>query len=489
MAGFHKSGPNQALIVSGGWKNPKVVVGGRIFVVPILQKVQTLSLEVMTLTVETPKVYTKAGVAVSVDGVAQVKVARGEEAINTAAQQFLGKHPDEVAKIALQTMEGHQRSMLGTMTVEEIYQDRDAFARQVREVGSTDMANMGMEIVSFTIRDIRDEQGYLDALGVRRTAEVKRDASIGQAEADRDSGIKAAQAEQERRAAKYQADTAVAESERDFNIEKAAYDQQVNARKAEVELAYQLQAAKTKQQIRQEELQIEVVERQKQIEVQEQEIMRRERELDATVRRPAEAERDRLEALAEGNRRRTRVEAEAERYRLENIAEGNKARVVAEAEAEAEATRMHGQAEAEAIRARGLAEAEAIRMRGLAEAEGMSRKADAWKEYGQAALMQQLIESLPQVANAVAQPLAKTERIVLISTGGGDAGGAGASKITRDVTNTIAQLPALIESLTGIDILGTLKSLPGVKTVEKPVSEQPAKEVSADGDSTAESGD
>ena len=463
MAGFHKAGPNEALIVSGGGKQPKVIVGGRSFVLPILQKAQYLSLEVMTLTVNTPKVYTSQGVAVSVDGVAQVKVGRSEEAIRTAAQQFLGKRPGEIADIALQTVEGQQRAILGTMTVEEIYRDRVAFAERVREVAALPMTNMGLEIVSFGIRDIQDEQGYLEALGVGRTAEVKRDAAIGEAAAKRDSGIKEAQADQQRQAARFEADTRIAQSERDYSTEKADYDKLVNARKAEAELAYALQEAKTKQQIRQEELQIEVVERQKQIEVQEQEITRRERELDATVRRPAEAERDRLETVAEGERRRIRVEAEAERFRLETIAEGEKVRILAEAQAEAESTRLRGQADADAIRARGLAEAEA-----------MNRKADAWKEYGQAAMIQQLFESLPAVASAVAMPLSKTDRITVISTGGGDAEGAGASKVTRDVTNVISQLPALVESLTGVDLLRTLRTLPGIVTTQEAGSQQPA---------------
>ena len=441
MAGFQTAGPNEALIVSGGGKQPTIKVGGRKFVVPIIQKAQYLSLEVMTLTVNTPKVYTSEGVAVSVDGVAQVKVGRGEEAIRTAAQQFLGKSPHEVADIALQTLEGQQRAILGTMSVEEIYQDRVAFAERVREVAAADMTNMGLEIVSFAIRDIQDEQGYLEALGVRRTEEVKRDAAIGEAEAQRDAGIKEAQAEQERQAARFAADTNIAQSQRDFESQKAAYDQQVNARRAEAELAYSLQEAKTRQQIREEELQIEVVERQKQIEIQEQEITRRERELDATVRRPVEAER----------------------YRLQTAAEGEKARILAEAEAEAASTRLRGQAEADAIKARGLAEAEA-----------MQRKADAWKEYGQAALIQQLFESLPAVADAVAQPLAKTDRIVVISAGGGEVDGAGASKVTRDVANTVAQLPELVEALTGIDLLGTLKHLPGVVTSDGAGAAQPA---------------
>ena len=462
MAGFHTVGPNHALIVSGGSAQPRLKVGGRIFVLPILQKAQILSLEVMTLPVNTARVYTKEGVSVSVDGIAQVKVGRSENAIRTAAEQFLGKSVREIAEVALQTLEGQQRAILGTMTVEDIYRDRVAFAEQVRDVAATDMTNMGLEIVSFSIRDIQDEQGYLEALGVRRTSEVKRDAAIGEAQAERDSGIKEAQADQERQAARFAADTAIAESERDFQTQKAAYDQQVNARRAEAELAYPLQEAKTRQRIREEESQVEVVERQKQIEVQVQEVARRERELDATIRRPAEAERDQLELVAEGHRRRTRVESEAERYKLETVAEGERARVVAEAQADAESIKLRGQADADAIRARGEAEADATRAQGLAEAQAMNKKADAWKEYGQAAMIQQLFESLPDVASAVAQPLAKTDSIVVISNGGESGAGAGASKVTQDVSSTIAQLPALVQSLTGVDLISTLKNLPGI---------------------------
>ncbi len=428
MAGFHTTGPNQALIVSGGGREPKVVVGGRVFVMPFLQRVQALSLEVMTLAPSTSTVYTKEGVAVSVDGVAQVKV-KGNSILQ-AAQQFLGKPLREIEEVALQTLEGNQRAILGTMTVEEIYQDREGFATRVLEVGSSDMDNMGLEIVSYTIRDIQDEQGYLEALGIPRTAEVKRNATIAQAEADRDASIRSARADQEAQSARFTADTAIAESERDFSVQKAAYDELTNARKASAELAYQLQEAKTKQEIRQEEIQIDVVERQKLIEVQEQEVQRKEQELDATVRRPASAER----------------------FQLETVAEGNKSRVIAEAEAEAEAIRITGQAEADAILAKGIAEAEA-----------MERKAAAWKEYGQAALIEQLFETLPKVAEAVAQPLSKTEKIVMISGNGDDSSGIGASRITRDVTNIVSQLPAVIDALTGIDVLETLKDLPAFK--------------------------
>ena len=447
------AGPNEALIRSGGGSQPKITVGGRIIVIPIFFRAQTLSLEVMTLAVETAKVYTKEGVAITVDGVAQVKVARAEEAIRTAAQQFVGKPQREIAEVALQTLEGAQRAILGTMTVEGIYQDRESFAQSVGEVAGPHMANMGLEIVSFTIRDIRDDQGYLNALGRKRTAEVTRDAEIGEAEATRDAAIRRAEAQRDatvveaaanrdQETAKYDAETRIAESERDFKVEQARYQRETNARQAEAELAYALQEAVTRQEIREQEVQIEVVERTKQIEIEAQEVMRRERELEAGIKRPAEAER----------------------YRLETIATGEKAQVVAGAEAEAESLTLNGTGEANAIRARGEAEADAIRARGLAEAEAMRVKAEAWKEYGQAAMIDTLIESLPDVAAAVAQPLAQTDRIVMIS--GGDNGSIGASKLTNDVTRVVSQLPDLVESLTGIDILGTLKNLQRVATTD-----------------------
>jgi flotillin len=464
---IHLAGPNEAVIRSGSGDQPKITVGGRVIVIPIFFKAQRLSLEVMTLPVETAKVYTKEGVAITVDGIAQVKVARSEDAIRTAAQQFIGKAQNEIAQVALQTLEGAQRAILGTMTVEEIYQDRESFAASVGEVAGPHMANMGLEIVSFTIRDIRDEQGYLDALGRKRTAEVTRDAEIGEAEATRDAMIRRAeaqrdaavveaQANRDQESARFDAQTKIAESERDFSVEKAGYERETNARQAEAELAYALQEAVTRQEIREQELQVEVIERTKQIEIEQQEILRRERELEAGVKRPAEAER----------------------YRLETVATGEKARVVAGAEAEAESLTLLGSGEADAIRARGEAQADAIRAQGIAEADAMRTKADAWKEYGQAAMIDTLLESLPEVASAVAQPLSQTDRIVMIS-GGGENGSMGASKLTGDVTRIVAQLPELVESLTGIDILGTLKNLPRVANTDPVSTPAPA---SSDGE-------
>lgn len=460
---YKKVGPNEVLVVSGRKRemiNPvtgqpetvgfRIVKGGGTFIWPVVERVDDLSLEIMTIDVITQKVYTVQGVPVTVDGVAQVKVRGDDVSIFTAAEQFLSKTEDEIRQVALQTLEGHLRAILGTLTVEEIYKDRDAFAQQVQEVAAGDLANMGLSIISFTIRDIRDDEGYLNALGKARTAEVKRDATIGEALASRDARIRAAEAKQSAREAEFTAETRIAEAEKKFQVQKARYDGEVNREKAEAELAYPLQQAITNQKIKAEEVQIEVVDKQKQIEVQQQEVQRRERELEATVRKPAAAEQYRIETLAK-----------AKRFQVETEAEGEAAAVRRVGEAEADANRARGLAQAEVEQAQGLAQAEVIRQQGLADAEAKAKKAEAWARYNQAAIIDQLLVALPDVAGAVAQPLSKTDRIVVI--GGDGSGGAGTSRITRDVTDIIAQVPAAVEALTGIDIIGTLQDLSGVK--------------------------
>src|SRR5712664_1543563 len=280
---YTKVGPNQVLVVSGRkhtYRDPdgtvqsrgfRIVKGGGTFVIPVVEKVDLLSLELLTIDVQTPEVYTSKGVPVRVDGVAQIKVKGDDISIATAAEQFLSKGVDDIKNIATQTLEGHLRAILGTMTVEDIYQNRDAFASKVQEVAAGDMANMGLSIVSFTIRDIRDGQGYLDALGKPRIAQVKRDAQIAQAEADRDAMIRSSQATQAGQEAKFQADSKIAEAQRDYQSNVAQYQAAVNQRKAEADLAYDLQKYKTGQLVKAEEIQVTIIEKQKQIELQQQE--------------------------------------------------------------------------------------------------------------------------------------------------------------------------------------------------------------------------
>jgi flotillin len=389
-------------------------------------------------------------VPVKVDGVAQTKVKGDDISIRTAAEQFLGKSTDEIRNIATQTLEGHLRAILGTMTVEEIYQNRDAFAQKVQEVAAGDMANMGLNIISFTIRDIRDGQGYLDALGKPRIAQVKRDAIIAQAEADRDSQIRSAQAKQAGQEAQFAADTKIAEAQRDYQSNVAQYQATVNQQKAQADLAYDLQKFKTGQLVKAEEVQVSIIEKQKQIELQQQEIMRKQRELEATVQKPADAERYKVETLAN-----------AKKFQLETEAAGAASATKATGFAGADVTRATGMAEAEANKARGLAEASVIEAQGRATAEAMLAKAESFKQYNEAAVIEMIVRVLPEVAGKISEPLSKTEKIVIINSGNGPGGGA--SKLTGDVTTIISQLPPVLESLTGVKFEKLLEQVPALR--------------------------
>ena len=461
---YRKVGPNHVMIISGGRHKVRgrgdkveatgfrICKGGGRFVWPLIEKVEILSLEVVTLDIITPEIYTKPGVPIVVDGVAQVKIKGDETSIRTAAEQFLSKNVEQIKEVARQTVEGHLRAIIGTLTVEEIYRNRDQFAASVQEVAVADLANMGLEIVSFTLKDIKDNHGYLEALGKPRTAEVKRDAVIAQAEADRDATIRSAKARQAGETAKFEAETQIAQAQRDYQSKKAEYDAAVNLKRAEADLAYDIQKNRTSQELKREEVQIAIVEKEQQVNVQEREIQRREKELEATIKR----------------------QADAERYRVETESAAAKARAELVAQGEAEATRLRGKADADVIRVTGTSEAEITALKGAAEAEAMAKRAESFKQYNQAAALELLIKALPEIARSVSEPLARTESITMISTGDG---GPGASKLTGDVANVMAQMPAIVESLSGIDLGRLAAALPGigdaVREAKKPPKEPP----------------
>merc|ERR1719382_2225229 len=378
----------------------------------------------MTLNPVCENVETAQGVPLTVTGVAQVKIMKNADLLQTASEQFLGKKEHEIKSTVLQTLEGHLRAILGTLTVEEVYKDRDQFASLVREVAAPDVGRMGIEILSFTIKDVYDNVDYLASLGKSQTAAVKRDAEIGVAQANRDAGIREAECEKAAMDIKYSTDTKIEDNSRAFKLQKANFDKEVNSAKAEAQLAYELQAAKIQQKIRNEEIQIQVVERRKQIEIEEQEIMRKEKELTATVKLPAEAEA----------------------YKVQTVAEGNRTRVVESAKADGEKIRLIGAADARAVEAVGRAEAESMRL-----------KASAYKQYGDAAVMSLVLEALPAIAAEVAAPLSKTEEIVLIG---------GNNNTTNEINKLVGTLQPAIQALTGVDITGALGKIPGATMVK-----------------------
>jgi flotillin len=465
-----KAGPNEVIVVSGRGK-VKFISGGADIVVPLLHTWNRLSLEVMTLDVTTPEVYTSQGVPVIVDGVAQIKIRKDEVSLHAAAERFLGKKPEEIARIALETVQGHLRAILGTMTVEQIYKNRDEFAQKVQEISAGDLANMGLGIDSFTIRDIRDKHEYLESLGKPQIAEVKKLAAIAEAVAAKEAAIAQADAERETRErqatamrmsreAEAKRDAAIAEAMAD--TERRRKEADADARKA-AEIANSLaqQAIAEQQTVANRkqadaELAFDLQKKTIEIQIQEQEIIRREKELDATIKRQADARRYEVETLAEANRNQIVIAAEAEKVRLTTVADGERARGFASAEvtarlgqAEADAQKARGLADAEVKKAQGLAQATATEAQGKAEAMAMERKADAWRRYNEAAMLQMIAPIIPEVARAIAEPLTKIGNITMVNTGGDE---VGVAKLTGEVGKVIAQVPPVIETLTGINL-------------------------------------
>ncbi|KAK8751068.1 hypothetical protein OTU49_012821, partial [Cherax quadricarinatus] len=326
---FLTCGPNEVLVVSGfGYSKPVMLTGGCVMAFPCLQRWQRLSLNVMTIRVDSPAVYTSQGVSIKVTGVAQVKIStQHPQLLAVACENFLEKSKQEIVDLITETLEGHQRAILGTMTVEEIYKNRELFNTRVFEVAFKDLYNLGLHVISYTVRDLTDDLGYLQALGMSQTAQVKRDAKIGEAIAKRDTVIKNCLAYEQLVMVKFANETLIAKAERDYNVQKLIYDKEVKTKEAEANLAYQLQCSKINQKIREENMETKVVEKKGKILVAEQEITRRQKQLDSTVRQPAEAEK----------------------YRMETIATALKTKTLLEVEAEAEAKSLKADAEASAI--------------------------------------------------------------------------------------------------------------------------------------------
>ena len=435
---FRKVGPNQALIVYG-FRGTRIVQGGGTIIFPMVENCRDLSLELMSFDVAPQQdLYTKQGVAVTVEAVAQIKVKSDPESVRTAAEQFLTKTPTERESLIRLVMEGHLRGIIGQLPVEEIVKQPEMVADRMRSTCADDMNKMGLEVISFTIKEVRDKNEYIANMGKPDVARIRRDADVATAEAERDTTIKRALAQREAAIARAQADqervlaetlsqAKQAEAQRDLEVKRAAYLETVKKQQAQADKAYEIQTNVMQQQVTMEAVKIQQVEKEQQIKVQEAEILRREKELIATVLKQAEIERQRIETLAAAEKQKLIVEAEGH---------------------------------ANAIRVQGEAEADIIFKKGDAEARAMNVKAEAFQEYNQAAVFDKLLTGLPDVVKALAEPLTKVDRITIVSTGNGDS--AGINKITGDMTKMVAQVPALFETLSGMklsDLLSKVRTI------------------------------
>jgi flotillin len=431
---YRKIGPNEALI-RYGIRGTRVVQGGGL-IFPMLESCRLLSLELMSFDVAPQQdLYTKQGVAVSVEAVAQIKVKSDDISIKTAAEQFLTKTPQQREGLIRLVMEGHLRGIIGQLTVEQIVKEPEMVGDRMRSTCAADMSKMGLVVISFTIKEVKDRNDYIANMGRPDVARIKRDADVAAAEAERDTAIKKAdaqraaavaraQADQERVLAETLSQAKQAEAQRDLEVKKAEYLQTVKIQQAQADKAYEIQTNVQQQSVIAEQVKVQQVEKEQQIKVQEAEIARRENELIATVLK----------------------QAEIEKRRIMNLAEAEKQRLVAEAEGKANAIRLQGEAEADIIFKKGEAEAKA-----------MNIKAEAYQEYNQAAVVDKLITGLPEVVRAMAQPLSNVDKITIVSTGNGTS--AGASKITGDMAQIAAQVPALFESLSGMSITDLLSKV------------------------------
>jgi len=425
---FRKAGPHEALVVYG-FRGTRVIKGGGTVIFPMLESCRELSLELMSFDVAPRQdLYTKQGVAVTVEAVAQIKVKSDPESIRTASEQFLTKPPEQREGLIRLVMEGHLRGIIGQLTVEEIVKQPEMVAERMRSTCAEDMNKMGLEVISFTIKEVCDKNEYITNMGKPDVARIRRDADVAAAEAERDTQIRRAQAQRDAATAKAQADqervlaetlslAKQAESQRDLEVKKASYLEAVKKQQAMADKAYDIETNIMQQQMMAESVKIQQVEKEQQVKVQEAEILRREKELIATLLKQAEIERQRIETLAAAEKQRLIAEAEGK---------------------------------ASSIRAQGEAEAEIIFKKGEAEAKAMNVKAEAYQEYNQAAVVDKLITNLPEVVRAMATPLANVDKITIVSTGDGDA--AGIYKLTGDMTKVAAQVPALFEALSGMQL-------------------------------------
>jgi len=444
---FRKAGPNEAFVVYG-FRGTRVIKGGGTVIFPMFESYRSLSLELMSFDVAPQKdVYTKQGVAVTVEAVAQIKVRSDRESIETAAEQFLTKTPAQREGLIRLVMEGHLRGIIGQLSVEEIVKQPEMVADRFRATCADDMNKMGLEVVSFTIKEVRDGNDYIANMGRPDIARVKMFADIAAAEAARDTAIKRAEAEREAAIKKAEADrervlaesvslTAQAEAQRDLEIKRAEYVEATRRQQAQADKAYEIQSNVMQQQVIAEAVRIEQIEKQGQIKVQEAEITRREKELIATVLKVAEVERARIETLAAAESQRLMIEAEGH---------------------------------ASAVRVQGEAEAEIVFKKGEAEAKAMNVKATAYQEWNQAAVVDKLISNMPEMVRALASPLANVDKITIVSTG--DGATAGAHKITGDIAAMAAQVPALFESLSGMQMSDLLSK---VKLIGAPTNDKAA---------------
>jgi len=430
MGNFQTCGPNEAMIKSGVCADGTdgITVGGRTFCLAFgLQFVQKISLNTITLEISSQNVNSQRGVPVCAVGIAQIKVGNTKELLRISSQLYLGKKLSDAAmmveQVAKETMEGHQRAIIGNMTVEEMFRDKRKFSEEVTKTANIDMMKLGLQIVSYTVKQLYDNNGYLRALGEPEIAQTQSRQRIAEAQNRMEADVKKAEANQLEKVAQYEADLQMVEANLVLELRKAKNQKEIGKQTATADLATRLQDALTRQEVIEQEMQIKVIERQREIKVQEEEVKKVDQELQANCIKPAEAEV----------------------YQITTGAQAERKKIIAESEAEADTIKLKGDAEAYAI----LEEAKG-------EAEQLKMKAKAFKQYKEGALVDLVLKTMPMVAAEIAAPLNNAKKINMIASGDGE---IGASRLTDEVVRIMEKLPKMIHGMTGVDITEDMRAV------------------------------
>lgn len=433
--GYLKAPPDTAYIISGLGRK-RILIGKSGWRVPFFERVDKLSLRIMQVDVKTSEaVPTNEFINVSVDGVANVKISSDPELLELAAEALLGKRPEELIGLVTQVLEGNMREIVGSVGLKEMVQDRQGVARKITENVVPDMRKLGLEVVNFNIQNFKDGAGTIENMGIDNVEQIRKNAQIAKANAQRDIAIATSQAQQEANAVKVQAEKMIAEQDAALAIQQAEMKVKADAKKAEADAAYSIQQETQRKTIEVTRVSADIARKEKEAELAEREIAIQERRLDAEVRKQADAMKYKAEKEAEAELVRRQRDADAKAYEAVKEAEARKA--------EAEALRFAMEQEAEGIRAKGLAEAEAI-----------EKKAEAQKLMGEASVLEMYLNALPEVVKNAAAPLAQTDRIVMYGDGN-------STKLVKDVMSSASQVMDGVRESTGLDLTALLAGVVG----------------------------
>ena len=448
ISGYVKASPDKAFIISGLRKTPKILIGKAGVKVPFLERKDELSLQLIPIDVKTASsVPTADYININVDAAVNIKISDKPDKLKLAAQNFLNKRPDYIAQVAREVLEGNMREIVGKMKLEEMVSDRQKFANLVKENADPDLGEMGLDIISFNVQNFVDDSGVIENLGVDNIVKIQKSAAIARAESEKEIAVAQAIAGKEANDAKVAAETAIAERNNELEIKKAELKIISDEKKADADAAYKIQEQERRKTIEATTGDADVVKQEKEVIVQQRKVELETQKLDAEIKKKAEAEKFKREQEAEAELFERKRKAEAVMFEREKDAEARKI--------QAEADLFAKEQEAKGIQAVGAAEAKAIEAKGIAEAEALEKKAEAMTKYGKAAMLEMIVTALPEMARAIAEPLATIDKVTIIDGGSGE---SGVSSMGNYVPSVLAKTMESVKEITGLDLVEVMRA-------------------------------